>query len=225
MAGAFFVKNNMPLFILDDSMDFPPAELARPDGLLAIGGDLSVPRLISAYKSGIFPWYNEGEPILWWSPDPRLVLYPEELHISKRLQRTIKQKRFKITFNAAFEQVIRMCADVRREKGQDTWIDEDMIRAYIRLYEQGLCLSAEAWYQDKLAGGLYGVWLEKVFFGESMFYLIKDASKVAFAATVQKLQSEGTKLVDCQVPTRHLERFGARLISRQKFLEQLKKWA
>ncbi len=215
----------MPVFILDDSLKFPPAELARPDGLLAVGGDLSVPRLLSAYRSGIFPWYNEGDPILWWSPDPRLVLYPDELHIPRRLKRTIRQNRFKVTFNQAFEQVIRMCARSRRDRGEETWITREMVEAYIRLFEKGWCESAEAWLDGELAGGLYGVRISRVFFGESMFSVARDASKVAFAASVKRLEQEKVRLIDCQVPTRHLAAFGARLIPRSRFLKEIEKWA
>lgn len=215
----------MPVYVLDNSLKFPPAELAMPEGLLAAGGDLSVPRLLSAYRMGIFPWYNEGDPILWWSPDPRLVLYPGELHISRRLKRTIRKKRFEITFNQAFEQVIRMCAGIRKDRGEETWITVEMVEAYIQLHEEGWCWSTEAWLDGGLAGGLYGVRMGGVFFGESMFSVARDASKVAFAITVSRLEKEGVKIIDCQVPTRHLAGFGARLISRTKFLKEIEKWA
>ncbi len=181
-----------------------------------------MPRLLSAYRQGIFPWYNQGEPILWWCPDPRLVLYPEELHVSRRLRRTIRQQRFKVTFNTACEEVIRMCARTRKETGEDTWITEEMIQAYTALFREGWCRSAEAWLDGRLAGGLYGVQIGQVFFGESMFFSVKDASKVAFAVSVSKLKGEGIRMIDCQVPTRHLAAFGARLIPREKFLKELK---
>ncbi len=214
----------MPLFILDDSPRFPPPEFARPDGLLAIGGDLSVPRLLSAYRKGIFPWYNEGEPILWWSPDPRLVLYPKELHVGRRLARTMRQKRFEITCDQAFEEVINLCAKTRIDTGQGTWITREMIHAYTNLFQEGWCKSTEAWQRGRLVGGLYGVQIGRVFFGESMFSTVRDASKIAFVETVKRLQERGVKLIDCQVPTRHLATFGARLISRAKFLEEIERW-
>ncbi len=181
-----------------------------------------MPRLLSAYRQGIFPWYSQGQPILWWCPDPRLVLYPEELHVSRRLRRTIRQQRFKVTFNTACEEVIRMCAWTRKERGEDTWITEEMIQAYTALFREGWCRSAEAWLDGRLAGGLYGVQIGQVFFGESMFFSVKDASKVAFAVSVSKLKGEGIRMIDCQVPTRHLAAFGARLIPREKFLKELK---
>jgi len=214
----------MPVFILNESLKFPPASLAMPDGLLAMGGDLSVPRLLAAYRRGIFPWFGEGDPILWWSPDPRLVLFPENLHVSRRLQRTIRQKRFEITFDQAFERVIRMCASVRKERGEETWLTREMIQAYDMLFRQGWCMSVEAWVHGELVGGLYGVQIGQVFFGESMFSVMRDASKVAFVTFVSRLRDKGIRLIDCQVPTRHLAGFGAKLISREEFLALLEKW-
>ncbi len=214
----------MPVFLLDESLKFPPPDLADPDGLLAIGGDLSVPRLLSAYRQGIFPWYSQQDPILWWCPDPRLVLYPGELHVSRRLKRTIRQERFTVTFNEAFDQVIRQCASIRRDRGEDTWITEDMIQAYTVMFEQGWCRSAEAWLEGRLVGGLYGVKIGRVFFGESMFSAARDASKVAFVSMVERLKARGTMLIDCQVPTGHLAAFGARLIPRMRFLGEVEKW-
>ncbi len=214
----------MTVFLLDDSLLFPPAELADKDGLLAIGGDLSPERLLLAYSKGIFPWYNPNEPILWWSPDPRLVLFPKELHISKRLKRIIRQKKFQVTFNKAFKEVIASCAHVRILKGEETWIGPDMITAYTRLYELGFCMSVEAWLNKELVGGLYGVLIGKVFFGESMFSKVSNASKVALVQCISMLQSKGLKLVDCQVETSHLKNFGARLIPRKQFISFLEKW-
>ncbi len=215
----------MPVFLLDDNeVDFPPVELARPDGLLAVGGDLSVKRLLKAYKTGIFPWFNQGEPILWWSPNPRMVLFPQELHISKRLQRTIRQNKFRITCNVAFRQVMELCALVRLEKGETTWINQQMLDAYCKLHELGYCYSVEAWQGDYLAGGLYGVLLGSVFFGESMFARVKEASKVAFVHMVQAFYQRGLMLIDCQVETSHLRRFGAKPIPRILFNQLLHKW-
>ncbi|NPA94247.1 MAG: leucyl/phenylalanyl-tRNA--protein transferase [Thermodesulfobacteria bacterium] len=216
----------MPVFMLDSStLDFPPVELAREDGLLAVGGDLSVKRLITAYRRGIFPWYNEGEPILWWSPHPRLVLFPDELHVSKRLERIIRQGRFRITFNTDFRGVIEGCATAPRRGGEGTWITEEMKDAYERLHRHGYAHSVEAWEGDELVGGLYGVLLGKVFFGESMFSRRSNSSKVAFVHLVRELAPQGLKLIDCQVETGHLRRFGARLIPRSRFTELLDRWA
>lgn len=190
---------------------------------MAVGGDLTVDRLISAYRSGIFPWYAEGDPILWWSPDPRLVLYPEELRISKSLKRVIKKDIFRITFDRAFEAVIEGCAETKRSYGEGTWITDEMKDAYCRLHRHGYAHSVEAWQADKLVGGLYGVMLGRAFFGESMFSRVSNSSKVAFVRLVQNLKRMRVKLIDCQVKTDHLMRFGAREIPRKVFLEQLRK--
>ena len=215
----------MPVFLLDElSYEFPPVELSRPDGLLAVGGDLSVKRLLNAYRSGIFPWYNQGEPILWWSPDPRLVLFPEELHVPRRLKREMRKGRFRITCNRAFRQVMEQCGQTRLWQNQGTWINREMINAYCRLHELGYALSFEAWRDEKLVGGLYGVILGSVFFGESMFHRERDASKVAFVHFVNDFKQRGLRLIDCQVETEHLKRFGARLIPRPRFLELLVRW-
>lgn len=180
------------VYLLGDSLEFPNPELARvEDGLLAAGGDLSIKRLIQAYCNGIFPWYNLGDPIFWWSPDPRFVLYPEKLHIPKRLARIIRQKKFRITTDEAFEKVIVQCATSRLDKGRETWITPEMARAYINLYRAGYAMSAEAWLGDELVGGLYGVVIGKIFCGESMFSKIADASKVAFAVLVENLVEWG----------------------------------
>ncbi len=212
----------MPIYLLSEELIFPPPELAEPEGLLAVGGDLSIERLLLAYKMGIFPWYNEGEPILWWSPDPRMVLFPPELHIPKRLKRILRQGRFKITFDKAFEQVIKECAMVRQEKGEGTWITQDMVKAYTKLHLAGFAHSAEAWCQDKLVGGVYGVALGQVFFGESMFSRVSNSSKAAFVTLVQQLSKWGFRLIDCQVSTSHLSRFGAQEIPRKDFLKMVK---
>ncbi len=188
---------------------------------MAVGGDLSPERLLLAYRQGIFPWFSAGEPILWWSPDPRLVLYPAEFKVSKSLKKTIKQKRFHITADTAFSKVIKACASVKRKNNEGTWIVDEMIKAYSLLHEAGFAHSIEAWYKGKLAGGLYGVSLGRCFFGESMFTLVSNASKAAFARLVKHLERFSFDLIDCQVPTQHLINFGAREIPRNLFLEQL----
>ncbi|OGR01096.1 MAG: leucyl/phenylalanyl-tRNA--protein transferase [Deltaproteobacteria bacterium RIFOXYD12_FULL_55_16] len=211
----------MPVFQLSDSLLFPPPALAREDGLLAMGGDLSVPRLLLAYQQGIFPWYSPGEPILWWSPNPRLVLMPTEFHLAKRLARTLRQQTFALTFDTDFAQVIKACAQTRRKEGQGTWLDEAMIQAYCQLHAQGYAHSVECWQNGTLVGGLYGVALGAVFFGESMFSLTPDSSKVALAALVERLQEWDFELIDCQVGTGHLQRLGAREISGAEFSARL----
>lgn len=212
----------MPVFQLNDSLLFPPPALAREDGLLAVGGDLSLPRLLRAYRHGIFPWYSPGDPILWWSPNPRLVLFPDEFHLAKRLARTIRQKTFTTTFDTDFPAVIRACAQTRRnEKEAGTWLDEEMIQAYCRLHDEGYAHSVECRQGGKLVGGLYGVSLGAVFFGESMFSLVDDSSKIALAALVDLLKTWNFKLIDCQVGTGHLQRLGAREISGEEFSARL----
>lgn len=212
----------MSIFLLSESISFPAPHLAEKDGLLAVGGDLSVKRLLAAYRRGIFPWYTEGSPILWWSPDPRLVLFPDELITSRSLRQCIRKNEFRVTFNTAFRKVIDACAEARR-KGQDgTWITGEMKEAYVHLHELGHALSAEAWHDGELAGGLYGVVLGRVFFGESMFTARSNASKVAFAACVDRLKRSGCRLIDCQMKTAHLVSLGAREIPRTAFLKHLK---
>lgn len=202
---------------------FPDVELAfkEPDGLLAAGGDLSPSRLLNAYSQGIFPWYSPGEPILWWSPDPRCVLFPEKLKISRSLKRTLKKDPFDIRFNTAFADVMRACAEPR--PGQDgTWISDDMLNAYIKMHELGYAHSVECWQDGKLVGGLYGMLIGKVFFGESMFSRVSDASKVALVYLCEWLISKGVKLIDSQVHTAHLERMGAEMIPRREFVRLLR---
>ncbi len=208
---------------LTDELWFPPFEFATRDGLLAVGGDLSVDRLLLAYRSGIFPWYSEGEPILWWSPDPRMVLFPKRLKISKSLLRIIQKNEFSITFNTAFADVIRKCAAIEREGQADTWITNDMVDVYQKLHELGHAHSVEVWRDDKLVGGLYGIDLpeQKVFCGESMFSKESNASKVAFYYLIKKLKAEEYTIVDCQVHTLHLESLGAEEIPRTEFLNYL----
>lgn len=210
----------MPVFQLSDILLFPPSSLARDDGLLAVGGDLSVPRLLLAYQHGIFPWYSPGDPILWWSPDPRLVLFPEEFHLAKRLARTIRQQIFSTTFDRDFSRVINQCASIRRDQ-EGTWLSEEMIAAYRQLHDLGYAHSVECWHNGELVGGLYGVSLGAVFFGESMFSLVPDSSKIALAALVDRLRGWDFELIDCQVGTGHLQRLGAREISGEEFSTRL----
>lgn len=210
------------MFILSNSIQFPPLHIADEDGLLAIGGDLKVERLLCAYQNGIFPWYNEDEPILWYSPDPRFVLFPEELKIHKSMLPVLKSTRFSFTRNRAFTRVIRACKETRRAGQDGTWITDEMEQAYIRLYEMGHAYSAECWQANQLVGGLYGVRVGQVFCGESMFSLKSNASKFAFINMVQTLMAEGVTLIDCQVYTDHLASLGARLIARDKFVQYLK---
>ncbi len=212
----------MPVFLLSDELAFPPVELAEHDGLLAVGGDLSPERLLLAYREGIFPWFTEDTEILWWSPDPRLVLFPDELRISRSLRQTIKKGLFSITLDRAFSEVIRACAEVHSLKDGDTWITPSMIDAYTRLHQMGYAHSVEAWSGGKLVGGLYGVSLGSAFFGESMFTRVSNASKVAFVFAVKQFKKWGFRLIDCQVTTEHLKRFGARQIKRAEFLRLLK---
>ncbi len=196
--------------------------MSREDGLLALGGDLCLERLLLAYRMGIFPWYSHGEPILWWSPDPRLVLYPDALHVSRSLTKILKQGRFVVTLDRDFPQVIAACAGTPRENQPGTWITKDMMDAYCRLHEAGFAHSVEVWNRNALAGGLYGVSLGKCFFGESMFARQDNASKVGLVTLVHLLQTWSFHLIDCQVTTRHLVRLGAREISRKQFLTELK---
>lgn len=210
--------------------DFPDVELAlrEPDGLLAVGGDLSVERLIAAYQQGIFPWYSEGQPVLWWSPDPRMVLKPEDIKVSRSLAKTICKQNFKITFDQDFRNVISACSKPRLEKGVqqgETWILDEMIEAYVKLHEAGYAHSVECWQENKLVGGLYGVAIGKVFFGESMFSRISDASKIAFVFLSRQLQQWNFKLIDCQVYTSHLESLGASMMTRKQFLTLLQQYA
>lgn len=211
----------MPVFRLTRELVFPHPSYAESGGLLAVGGDLSAERLLLAYAQGIFPWYSEESPILWWSPDPRLVLFPDDLKISRSLGRVLRKKTFALTADRAFGDVIRACAEVRTRAGGDTWITSAMVDAYERLHELGFAHSIESWHEGELAGGLYGVALGRVFFGESMFTRITDASKVAFVGLVELLRELEFDLLDCQTETGHLKRFGARMIPRDEFLARL----
>jgi len=211
----------MPVFRLTEELIFPPSYLAERDGLLAVGGDLSAERLLLAYRQGIFPWYTEKTPILWWSPDPRLVLFPAELKISISLRRVLRKNVFSVTFDRAFADVIRRCAEVRRARDDSTWIVPEMVTAYSRLHRLGYAHSVESWHEGELVGGLYGMALGRVFYGESMFTRKTDASKVALVHLVDLLTRGGFQLIDCQVTTAHLQSMGAREISRRRFLTLL----
>jgi leucyl/phenylalanyl-tRNA---protein transferase len=211
----------MPIFRLTEQLRFPPPEYADPDGLLAVGGDLSPERLLLAYSMGIFPWYGEETPILWWSPHPRLVLFPDELKVSRSLQRVIRKGTFQVTMDSAFPDVIAECAQVRLKNREGTWIVPEMSAAYCRLHALGYAHSVETWRQGELVGGLYGLALGRVFYGESMFTKRSDASKVALVHLVHLLSSWHFEMIDCQLTTRHLLSLGAREIPRREFLRRL----
>lgn len=211
----------MPVYSLSDELIFPPVHLATDEGLLAIGGDLSSERLLLAYKMGIFPWYSEGDPILWWSPDPRLVLYPKAIKISRSLRKALRQGKYQLTFDSKFEQVINSCAKLRKDAGDGTWITNEMVSAYSRLNKLGYAHSVETWYEGNLVGGLYGVSLGRCFFGESMFSTMRDASKVALVHLTRHLIQMDFDLIDCQVSSDHLVSLGAREIARDRFIESL----
>ncbi len=210
----------MPLFRLNREIAFPHPSLAEPEGILACGGDLSPQRLLAAYSQGIFPWYEENEPILWWSPDPRFVLFTAELHVPERLGRILKQGRFRVTCDRDFAAVIGGCRQPRRTQ-EGTWITPAMAAAYIRLHKLGYAHSAEAWQDDELAGGVYGVSLGHIFFAESMFYRRSNASKVALVSLCRRLRQAGFPLIDCQVRTGLVEGLGGRPIPRSEYLRRL----
>jgi leucyl/phenylalanyl-tRNA--protein transferase len=210
----------MPLFALDKDLVFPPVHFAEPDGLLAMGGDLSPERLLLAYRSGIFPWY-EGDHILWWCPDPRFILFPAELKISKSIKPLLNRNEFEFTVNKAFAEVIHHCKKITRPGQEGTWITDEVEKAYLKMHELGFAFSAEVWKDGWLAGGLYGIKLGKVFFGESMFSKQSNASKYAFTRYVQQLKEEGIRLIDCQVYTAYLESLGAKMILRNDFTRLL----
>jgi leucyl/phenylalanyl-tRNA--protein transferase len=209
------------MYILTDELSFPPIELADESGLLALGGDLKADRLLLAYRSGIFPWFNEEDPICWWSPDPRFVLFPRELKVSKSMGQVLKKGSFSFRINTAFAAVIANCKNVYRQGQPGTWISDEMEAAYINLHQLGFAHSAEAWQDGVLVGGLYGIRLGNIFFGESMFSLRSNASKFAFINYVQLLQKENVQLIDCQLHTNHLESLGARMINRANFKRYL----
>lgn len=210
----------MPLYVLDNNLWFPPVNEALQDGLLAIGGDLSVKRLLLAYSKGIFPWFDGNTP-LWWSPDPRFVLFPGELKVSKSMKSLVKREAFTFTLNKAFSLVIRACKEKERHGQDGTWITNDIETSYIQLHKQGYAHSAEAWQGNELVGGLYGVRLGNIFFGESMFSHVSNASKYAFIKFVNKITREGVELIDCQVYTEHLESLGAKMIARDEFMKYI----
>jgi leucyl/phenylalanyl-tRNA--protein transferase len=228
MSHAYYQLPNGRVASIDGDCDFPPVSLAltEPNGLIAIGGDLSFSRLLNAYQHGIFPWFSDGDPILWWSPDPRMVLFPSELKISNSLKKTLKNSPFEVRFNSAFREVISACSNTSRASQNSTlvsstWITEEIINAYCTLHDAGYAISAECWLDNKLVGGCYGVKIGNMFYGESMFHHVTDASKVAFVTLVQKLKEQGVALIDCQMKTSHLASFGAQEISRDDFIKQL----
>jgi len=212
----------MPLYALNNHLWFPPIEQSLDDGLLAIGGDLSTERLLLAYRNGIFPWY-EGDVPLWWCPDPRFVLFPDELRVSRSMKKLFRKNAFRFTVNTAFAQVIHHCKIVKRFGQSGTWITNEVEQAYIELHEKGFANSAEVWLNNELVGGVYGVRLRNIFFGESMFSLVSNASKYAFINYIQQLQRENVALIDCQVYTEHLESLGAKMIPRKEFTKLLNK--
>jgi len=208
------------MYYLNEKIEFPDLSLASEEGLLAVGGDLSVERLIHAYKNGVFPWYEDSEPILWWSPDPRFVLFPEQLKISKSMKQVLKNCDYTVTVNKAFAEVIQQCSQVKRDGQSSTWITNPMIDGYIEMHKRGYAKSVEVWKEEKLVAGLYGIDLgNKVFCGESMFTKESNASKVGF---ISFIQNTDYKLIDCQLYTNHLESLGAQNISRAEFLDYLK---
>ena len=206
------------MHILTEKIFFPPVETADEEGIVAIGGDLSPERLLLAYRSGILPWYNEDEPIIWWNPDPRFVLFPEKLKISKSMQTVLQNGKFRFTINRAFTLVMQNCKTITRKDQEGTWIHPATVEAYTKLHELGYAHSAEAWLNGELVGGLYGVRLGNIFFGESMFSKESNASKFAFIKYVQYLKKENVKLIDCQIYTAHLESLGAKMITRKDFI-------
>ena len=216
-------SSQKPLTFLTNDLYFPSVENATAEGLLAVGGDLSPERLILAYKSGIFPWFNEGSLILWWSPDPRMVLFPERIKISKSMRKVLKNNQFSYTKNNCFEAVIDQCALAKREGQEGTWITHEMKEAYLKLHELGYAQSYEIWQDDKMVGGLYGIDLGHIFCGESMFSLVSNASKFAFIKLADELQQKKYSLIDCQLYTKHLESLGAEEIPRSRFIEILNK--
>ncbi|MBW8050638.1 MAG: leucyl/phenylalanyl-tRNA--protein transferase [Cytophagales bacterium] len=211
----------MPIFRLNNELIFPNPEFASKEGILAIGGDLSIERLLLAYKNGIFPWYSEGEPIIWWSPDPRFVLYPEKLKISRSMKQVLKKDLFRITLNQNFYEVISNCKKIARPRQGGTWLTDAMLEAYVNLHKAGYAHSVEVWKDGNLVGGLYGVSLGKCFFGESMFSKMSNASKAGFITLVNELKKSGFRLIDCQVYTDHLKNLGAEEIPRTRFMTEL----
>lgn len=220
---AFYRLPGGNVVALDTHTPFPPlrAALRNPNGLIAVDGDLSPQRLLDAYRHGIFPWFSEGEPVLWWSPDPRMVLFPDALKISRSLMKRLKRKDYEIRFDTAFRDVMQACSAAPREGQSGTWILPEMVEAYCRLHELGYAHSAETWINGELAGGLYGVQLGRMFYGESMFHRVTDASKIAFVHMVRRLRENGVGMIDCQMHTMHLASLGAHEIPRDVFAAKL----
>ncbi len=225
MQGDYYQLSSGKVAALDNDTPFPPIQnaLSEPNGLLAIGGNLSSERLLTAYRSGIFPWFSEGEPVLWWSPDPRMVLFPQDFKVSKSLAKRLKKKDYEVRFNTNFRQVMEACAETNRPGQDGTWITTEIIDAYCELHQLGYAHSAETWIDNSLVGGLYGVLINKMFYGESMFHHLTDASKIAFAHLVQFLTVKDVGMIDCQMNTQHLASLGAQEIPRTEFMMHLKK--
>ncbi len=227
MSYAYYQLPNGRVASLEDDCEFPPLSMAlkEPNGLIAIGGDLSAKRLLSAYQQGIFPWFSEGEPVMWWSPSPRMVLFPDELKISNSLKKILKKKRFEVRFNTSFRAVITACSNTLRLDENNTpagtWISPEMIEAYCELNRLGYAISMESWFDNQLVGGCYGIKIGRMFYGESMFHHVTDASKVAFAHLVEYLKTQGVGLIDCQMKTPLLASFGGREIERAFFMQHL----
>ncbi len=215
-------KQQKPVYFLSDKLYFPPVEEANEEGLLAVGGDLSPERLLLAYQSGIFPWFNSDSLIMWWSPEPRMVLYPDQVKISKSMRKVLRDNTFTLTINTCFEKVLEHCASVSRNNQDGTWITKKMKDAYLELHMRGFAKSYEVWQDNVLVGGLYGIDLGTVFCGESMFSLRSNASKFAFIKLAQLLKEKSYKFIDCQLYTEHLASMGAIEISRSEFMEKLK---
>lgn len=225
MVDEFYKLNTGHVLALENDASFPPLALAleEPNGLIAIGGVLSSKRLLDAYQHGIFPWFSEGDPIMWWSPSPRMVLFPNELKISNSLKKTLKKQSFETKLNTAFREVISACSKATRPNQDGTWINHEMIDAYCSLHRAGHAISSESWLDNKLVGGCYGVIINHMFYGESMFHTETDASKVAFVQLVEHLKGQGVGMIDCQMKTPLLESFGGREIVRDEFLQKLTK--
>lgn len=223
MTSAYYQLPGGRVAALDIDSPFPAIEcaLTEPNGLVAIGGDLSPARLLSAYRQGIFPWFSEGEPVLWWSPNPRMVLFPDELKVSRSLEKRLRKRDYEVRYNTCFLQVMRRCAEIPRAHQDGTWITEDIVAGYHALHQMGHAMSAETWMDGELVGGLYGVRLGAMFYGESMFHARTDASKMAFVHLVRDLQRQGVGMIDCQMKTAHLASLGAREIPRAEFLSRL----
>ncbi len=228
MSHAYYQLPNGRVACIDGDCDFPPLSVAltEPNGLIAIGGDLSAARLLKAYQQGIFPWFSEGEPVMWWSPNPRMVLFPNELKVSASLKKTLKKHAFEVRFNTSFREVISACGSTPRLDNNNhpagTWISDEMINAYCELNRLGYAICMESWLNNQLAGGCYGIKIGRMFYGESMFHHVTDASKVAFVHLVSYLQTQGVGLIDCQMKTPLLASFGGREIERDLFTQDLK---